>query len=308
MSDRSDSRSGLGIRLIGLVLNIIKIYIQVILETLKGKKRKDVSGQNVLITGSGHGLGREMALEFAKLGANLALVDINEKNNEAVKNEALILNESIKVYSYSIDIRNEKQVGELSKLVKSDLGGVDILINNAGIVQCLPFLDLSPDLVERTFQVNVLAHIWTIRHFLPDMIKRKRGHIVAISSIAGLIGNKYLTDYCASKFAVVGLMESLDIELHHKGANDNLHLTTICPASMSTGMFQTFTSRFSWFLPVLKADQVATIIIDGVLRNRTLVVIPKLTHILLRLSFLVPDKVRVAVQDFLDYGVKPHRA
>lgn len=79
-------------------------------------------------------------------------------------------------------------------------------------------------------------------------------------------------------------MESLEKEIHHGGANENVHLTTICPSSMSTGMFQTFTSRFSWLLPVLKADQVAEQIVESILTNKTFIAIPQITLIMHRLS------------------------
>lgn len=185
------------LRLVALFHKIIFIYFDVIISIFRTLPKKDINGQNVLITGSGHGLGREMALKFAHLGTNLVLVDINETNNQKVKEEVLKIRKKsqIKVLTYSVDIRQEIEVAKLAKSIKQDLGDIDILVNNAGIVQCLPFLELSPTLVERTFQVNTLAHLWTIRHFLPQMIKNNRGHIVAISSIAGIIGGKYLTDY-----------------------------------------------------------------------------------------------------------------
>ena len=82
------------------------------------------------------------------------------------------------------------------------------------------------------------------------------------------------TTYSASKFAVVGLMDALTKELHDKGANQNVHLTTVCPACMSTGMFQNFTTRFSWLLPVLNAELVAKATVQAVLTNKPLAVVP----------------------------------
>lgn len=182
--------------LLSLLVRILAAYAQVCINYLKKPDRKSIKGQNVLITGSGHGLGRELALQLADEGANLALVDINEKNNELVREEILkASNGNTQVFSYSVDIRDPDKVASLAKQVQQDLGVIDILVNNAGIVQCLPFLDLSSSLVERTFQINTMSHIWTTKQFLPDMIDQQRGHIVAISSIAGIIGNKYLTDY-----------------------------------------------------------------------------------------------------------------
>lgn len=101
--------------------------------------------------------------------------------------------------------------------------------------------------------------------------------------------NQSMSTFChvphsASKFAVVGLMESLDKEIHYRGANQGINLTTVCPSSMSTGMFQTFTSRFSWLLPVLTADSVAQSIIDAVLANKTFIALPAITLFFHRLS------------------------
>lgn len=178
-----------------LIFKVVLAYFESIQNLFKPIQRKSIRGQNVLITGSGHGLGREMALRFAANGANLVLIDINQENNEKVRKEIVREHPQLKVLAYSVDIRNEANVEQMAKNCVRDLGEIDILVNNAGIVQCKPFLDLSTQLIERTFQVNVLAHMWTIKHFLPAMLTKGRGHIVAISSIAGLIGNKYLTDY-----------------------------------------------------------------------------------------------------------------
>lgn len=182
-----------------LIYKVTLAYVDTVLALFRQKVRKNIRGQNVLITGAGHGLGRELAHKLADEGANLVLVDINEANNEKVYQEiaSKFRNKSSKpkVFAYLADIREETKVAQLAKQVQNDLGDIDILINNAGIVQCLPFLELSPTLVERTFQVNTLAHVWTVRHFLPNMIKNKRGHVVAISSIAGLLASKYLADY-----------------------------------------------------------------------------------------------------------------
>lgn len=198
MDKKSSSRPLLSlIKLVVLTVRVLGVYLEVLLSLVSRPTRKSLKGKNVLITGSGHGLGREMAFKFADHGANLVLVDINDANNQLVKQELTQGSKrTIKVLTYSLDIREETKVAHLAQDIEKELeGGIDILINNAGIVQCLPFLELSPGLIERTFQVNVLAHIWTIKHFLPGMLKKQEGHIVAVSSIAGLIGAKYLSDY-----------------------------------------------------------------------------------------------------------------
>ena len=102
-------------------------------------------------------------------------------------------------------------------------------------------------------------------------------------------------------------MDSLEREIHDKGANRDIHLTTVCPTCMSTGMFQTFTSKLSWLLPVLNAEQVAESIIEAILTNQKFAAIPPITLLFHRISYLLPSKVNVLVQDYLDYGVKPHK-
>lgn len=116
------------------------------------------------------------------------------------------------------------------------------------------------------------------------------------------------TQNSASKFAVVGFMDALDKELHDGGLNANVNLTTVCPSSMSTGMFQTFTSRFSWLLPVLSAEQVASRVVDAVKCNEAFIVLPPMSLLFYRLSFIIPPKVTQVVQEYLDYGVQPHKA
>ena len=89
------------------------------------------------------------------------------------------------------------------------VGDVTMVINNAGVVSGRPLIQCSDESIQRTFDVNVLAHFWIIKAFLPAMIEKNSGHIVNIASAAGLVGAAGLVDYCSSKFAAVGLHESL---------------------------------------------------------------------------------------------------
>ena len=97
--------------------------------------------------------------------------------------------------------------------------------------------------IERTFNVNVLAHFWTIKSFLPDMINAKKGHIVTVASLAGHSGTNKLVDYCASKFANIGMDEALKVELMVQGLDSYIKSTVVCPYYISTGMFQGVASK-----------------------------------------------------------------
>lgn len=97
--------------------------------------------------------------------------------------------------AYQCDITDEASIARLAEQVERDLGEVDILVNNAGIVNCVPFEAMTSAQIRKTFEVNTFAHFWTMRQFLPSMKRRRSGHIVAVSSIAGLLGTANLTDY-----------------------------------------------------------------------------------------------------------------
>ncbi|XP_064490243.1 short-chain dehydrogenase/reductase family 16C member 6-like isoform X2 [Ornithodoros turicata] len=212
-----------------------------VLELVHRPPPKSLAGKVVLVTGSGHGVGRELALRFARLGAKVVLVDINTENNESVALE--VKQEQGSAFAYQCDVSDEVQVQKLAQKVTSQLGAVSVLVNNAAVVNCQPMMQLNSTQVRRTVDVNLLAHFWLIREFLPGMLAQKEGHIVALSSIAGFIGTGYLTDYCASKFAVRGLMYALEEELYQMDQLDNIKLTIVCPMAINTGMFKQPKSR-----------------------------------------------------------------
>lgn len=120
---------------------------------------------------------------------------------------------------------------------------VSLLFNNAGVLSGRSLLDTPDHMIERSFNVNVIAHFWTVKAFLPTMIEKDHGHIVTIASMAGYVGIAKLIDYCSSKFAAVGFDEALRLELEVMGV-ENVHTTVICPYFIqATGMFDDVNSR-----------------------------------------------------------------
>ncbi|GFQ87184.1 hypothetical protein TNCT_546011 [Trichonephila clavata] len=211
-----------------------------------------------------------------------------------------------KAYAYTCDVSNENQVEELADKVYREVGDVDILINNAGVLPGKPLLELTNKQIKRTLDINTLAHMWTIRQFLPRMLERGEGHIVAISSVAGILGCSYLVDYCASKYAVIGLMAALQEELYEMGRDEQIQLTVICPSTMDTGLVQNPKTRFPSMLPILNVDKASDIIINSILRNKRLVVIPTIVHVIYKISNLFPPQVPLLLQRFLDYTIDPN--
>merc|ERR1712121_70754 len=164
--------------------------------------------------------------------------------------------------------------------------GVTILVNNAGIVSGSRLLDTPDQKIIKTFEVNVLAHFWTIKAFLPDMIKHKLGHIVNVASLAGHAGTNKLVDYCSSKFAAVGLDEAFRVEMNVQGHSDYIKTTVICPYYISTGMFAGVQSKI---IPILEPEFVADSVVAGVLANKEVLLLPWWSFILICMKAVLPE-------------------
>jgi all-trans-retinol dehydrogenase (NAD+) len=162
---------------------------------------------------------------------------------------------------------------------------IDILINNAGIVNGKSLLELTAVQVQRILAINTFSQFLTIKAFLPGMLERNSGHIVSISSQAGIIGYSRLSDYSASKHALLGLMESLALELREK--NSAVVTTTVCPYFVRTGLFDFDKGGVvPSVMPVMTQDFVADQIVEGVVRGEPRVVIPKVLRWLVAMRLL----------------------
>lgn len=229
----------------------------------------ELRGRVILITGAASGLGRRMALSLAARGAKLALWDINQAGLDQVASE---LPQGCEKRTFVCDISKREAVYESAAKVQAELGPVDILINNAGVVSGQDFLEIPDEKIERTFGVNTLALFWLAKAFLPAMVERNSGHIVTIASSAGLIGVRKLSDYSASKYAAVGFNESLRMELAFRAPK--VRTTVVCPFFIDTGMFRGVRSRFPFLLPILKEEKVVARIIRAIERDQAELMMP----------------------------------
>lgn len=257
--------------------------------------RKDVKGQKVLITGAGSGLGKLMAHRFKDLGCDLVLWDIN---GEAVEQIAKEFQGKINCKAYTVDLANRDQIAQMADKVRREFGSIDILVNNAGIVTGRKFLECPDGLMEKTMQVNTNAHFWTTKAFLPEMIARNCGHIVSIASSAGLFGVNGLADYCASKFGAVGFDESLRNELHAMGKT-GVHTTVVCPYFINTGMFNGVKTRFPGVLPILDPEDTVTKIMDAILCNQTMIILPRFLYVAYALKGILPVKAAQVMNNYM---------
>ncbi|NWS73843.1 RDHE2 dehydrogenase, partial [Crotophaga sulcirostris] len=237
------------------------------------RRKKNVSGEIVLITGAGSGVGRQLSLKFARLGATVVLWDINEEGLKETKR--LIAGDgAVRVQCYICDCSKRQDVYRVADQVKKEVGDVTILINNAGVVIGKKFLDCPDSLLEKTMEVNIMAHFWTYKAFLPAMVASNHGHLVCVSSVLGLAGAGYLADYCASKFAAYGFAESMHLELRDLGKT-GVKTTIVCPFQINTGMFDGYKCKWPTLLPRVEPEYVAEQIITAVRQDREILMIPR---------------------------------
>lgn len=190
------------------------------MESLKGKV--------ALVTGAGKGIGKAIALALAAEGVNVGLMARTESD---VKNVAAEANaRGVKTSYATADVSNRSEVETAVKKIETELGKIDILINNAGTATFGNFLELEPEVWENQIRVNVFGVYYTTRAVLPQMIERKTGDIVNISSTAGKSGSAVTSAYAASKFAVFGLSESLMQEVR----KHNIRVTALAPSTVVT--------------------------------------------------------------------------
>ncbi|XP_052865532.1 short-chain dehydrogenase/reductase family 16C member 6 isoform X2 [Anopheles cruzii] len=283
MPQQDQETPNAGVKMYNLVILIIDILAMLtrwIFYTLEALYRfvvpqpaDTVHSDIVLITGAGHGMGKCMALQYAQLGATVVCLDINERlNANTVTN---IRQERGNAFGYVCDVTNREQIVEMAAKVKQDVGTVTILVNNAGIMPTHPLLQQTEAEIRKTFEINVMAHFWLLQSFLPGMIEKNRGFIVALSSVAGLCGLNNLVPYCGSKFAVRGIMEALSEELRHDARKPNIKFTTVFPYMVDTGLCKKPHMRFPNMMRLVKPEEAAAAIIDGQRRGLEDVSIPK---------------------------------
>ncbi|RDD40510.1 Epidermal retinol dehydrogenase 2 [Trichoplax sp. H2] len=246
---------------------------------------KSLHNEIIVITGAGRGLGKALALETSKLGAIVVIWDIDSAANQSVACD--IRNSGGIAYDYTIDITNKEAVYATAEAVLTDIGPVSLLINNAGVVNGKTLINSCDSKIEKTLNVNMVSHFWTIKAFLPSMMAKNHGHIVGIASQLGFIGAAGLVDYCCSKFAVLALVDSLRDELWISKF-DGVHCTCVCPFLMDTGLFHGITIRFPTLFTAIKADDAAKYIIDGIRRNKQYVTLPKLLYLGTVLKSILP--------------------
>lgn len=191
---------------------------------------QELKGKMALITGGSRGIGKAIALALAEEGVNVAITGRNEEKLKAVVQE--IEQKGVKSVYAVFDITSKTEVyGALEKLQK-DFGKIDVLVNNAGIAAFGGILEMEDEKWEEIVKTNLFGAYYVVKAVVPSMVERKTGDIINISSTAGLKGNAMTSAYSASKFGLIGMSESMMLELRKQ----NIRVTTLMPSTIASDM------------------------------------------------------------------------
>jgi 3-oxoacyl-[acyl-carrier protein] reductase len=191
---------------------------------------ESLKGKNAIITGAGKGIGKAIASALAAEGVHVGLISRTSKDLLELKDE--LKRFEVKTAIAIADVADILAVNTAVEDIKKELGSIDILINNAGTAKFGKFLDLEPSEWEDQIKVNLFGVYYVTRAVLPQMIERQTGDIVNISSSAGLKGSPMTSAYSASKFAVMGLSDSLMQEVR----KHNIRVTALNPSTVVTDL------------------------------------------------------------------------
>ena len=256
----------------------------------------DFRGKTVLITGGSRGLGLVLARELVQEGARLAICARDAAELERAR--ADLEKRGAQVIAVPCDITERAQVQEMVRVVQGRFGRIDVLINNAGVIQVGPLEVMTLEDYEQAMNVHFWGPLYTTLAVLPEMRQRRDGRIVNISSIGGKIGVPHLVPYSASKFALAGLSEGLRAEL----AKDGITVTTVYPGLMRTGSPRNANfkgqhrAEYAWFsisdaLPVtsIQAERAARQIIAACKRGDAEVILTIQAVMAIKFHNLFPE-------------------
>lgn len=228
-------------------------------KALRRSRAMDFHGRVALITGGSRGLGLLIARELGAHGAKVVIAA--RDRDELARAKAALTEHGVDVTTVATDLATQAEADRAVDECMSAYGRLDVLINNAGVITVGPFDNLSKADFDEAMAIHFWAPLYTIQAAIPHMRAVGGGRIVNVSSIGGKLGVPHLAAYCASKFALTGLSQSLRAEL----VGENILVTTVCPGLMRTGsIFNAWfkgqhRQEFAWFavagsLPFLSID------------------------------------------------------
>lgn len=256
---------------------------------------QNLIGKKALVTGAGAGIGREISLQLAAEGMDLYLLDVDESNlAETVETASLL---SVKVVSRVCDLTDPQQISAAIQHVLSTWGGVDVLVNNAGVAFYGSTHSMTSAQWDWLLGINLHAPIQITRELLPSLLNRPEAHIVNVSSICGLVPGNRFSAYQVSKFGLQGFSEALRAEYSRQGVG----VSSICPGPVTTRLFETAPSgRVDKQTPIpprwicTTPELVAQKVIKAIYRDQGLCLVGWVAYVLYYLKRIAPWSLDLA--------------
>jgi len=270
--------------------------------------RSRFDDKSVLVTGAGSGIGRETALLFAARGATLFLCDVDESGLKETALEARRSGGG--VHAHVVDVSRRDAMAAFASAVHEKVPAVDVLVNNAGVGLSGGVLDTDLDDWEWVISINLWGVIHGLHHFVPSMVRRKKGgHVVNVASAAGFMATPDLAAYGTTKYAVVGLSEALRSELLPHG----IGVSVICPGIVNTKIVQTARLKGSgvsrgalvelYQRRNYGPEKVASAILGAVIKNRAIVPVTPEAWVAYSLKRAMPEATQSLVNRVLERGL-----
>lgn len=252
----------------------------------------DLRGKKAMVSGAASGIGRAIALELARQGVDLFLVDVDEVGLTTVASEARAA--GVEVVQRRCDVSQPNDVSATVVAILCRWSGVDVLVNNAGITYYGHTLEMSTEHWDRLMRINLSSHVQFTRELLPSLLARREAHVLNVCSMFGLVAMPKLAAYSTSKYALVGFSEALRAEYGREG----LGVTALCPGFVATNLFASAPLAESSKGPKIPPrifcttpEKIARAAVKAIRRNRRLVVAEPFAKVLTTVKRFAPGLI-----------------
>ncbi|XP_053998640.1 17-beta-hydroxysteroid dehydrogenase 13-like [Hylaeus anthracinus] len=294
------------ILILDLIMLLIGIFFAILIalyRTFNPPPLKSLRGEVAMVVGAGRGIGRELAIHLCQLGVNVACIDINVENCNITVQKA---SQGIGVAkTYICNVTNKHEVDCTVNIIQSEFGKITMLFHCCGIPSPRSLIEDRPE-IRQTIDLTVISHFWLLETVLPCMENAGKGHIVVLSSVAGLSGGATggsRVPLSTAQFAVQGLAESLHTELRHSNSNIIITLVHVYPFIVGVEAGKDIRFRIPSYFGTMPAAEAAKQILDGVRRNYAEFSVPGYLLYLGHILRILPKKASFMLRDLLDTGV-----
>jgi NADP-dependent 3-hydroxy acid dehydrogenase YdfG len=248
------------------------------------KERRSLSGKVVAITGGARGIGKTTAAALVRKGARVAIGDLDLELTEQAAAEL-----GAGAIALPLDVTDRASQETFLDEAEKQLGPIDVMVNNAGIMPVTPFMEEGDDSIHRQIEINVYGVITGTQLALERMLPRRSGHVVNLASSAGKAGVPGIATYSGTKHAVVGFTEAMRAEFRNTGVN----FTYVMPVTVNTALTEGVADTRG--VKKVEPEEVADAIVDALETNRVDVFIPRSLRVTVALSGILPRGVREAM-------------